>query len=291
VTPCLVHPGRTAVAGCAGCGRAMCATCGHPGPAGWTCMACLDRPVGSTPPPALPRPWQPTAARPAVPAPPRRPPSAAGQLGRTPLTPTVVAVAAINTVIFVITRADPQRAYDDFAMIPVRVHEGQWYRLVTGAFLHVSTEHLAFNMLTLLVIGAPVETLLGRSRFCLVYLLSGLGGSVCSYLLSPPTIEGIGASGAIFGLFGAYVVLARRLRFDVRTVTALIVIELVLSFLEPGIDWRAHVGGLVVGVGYSAALGAAGRRPSSTGRQAATTLAALGILALFVLIAPGQVDL
>lgn len=293
MTPCLVHPGRPAVAGCARCGRAMCATCGHSGPAGWTCAACLQRQPGVAPPPALPAsPPVPTAG--VSPARPRRP-LGAGQLGRTPLPPTVTVIAAVNVAVYVLTRANPSRVDARFAMIPELVHQGQWYRLVTAAFLHVSVEHLVFNMLTLLIIGAPVEVLLGRARLCLVYLVAGLGGSVCSYLLSKPDIEGIGASGAIFGLFGAYAVLARRHRFDLRPVVVLIVLELALSFAEPGIDWRAHVGGLLVGAGYTAALAArSGRAPPGRApalRPVAATILALAILGLFVLLPPGHVDL
>ena len=216
-----------------------------------------------------------------------------GQLGATSISPTVVVLAAVNVAVYAVSRADPLSAYARFAMVPELVHQGQWYRLLTAAFLHVSVEHVAFNMVTLLIIGSPVEALVGRVRFVAIYLVAGLGGSVCSYLVSRPDIEGIGASGAIFGLFGAYVVLARSRRFDLRTVSALIAIELVLSFVEPGIDWRAHVGGLVVGAGLTAALVAVGRRPTRATalREVAVTLALLAILMCLVLLPPGHVDL
>ncbi len=220
-------------------------------------------------------------------------PSGRGPLGNTPVSPAVVALVGINVVVFLISRRNPAESYLRFAMIPTRIHHGQWYRLVSAAFLHANTEHILFNMITLLVIGSPVEALVGRVRFGAIYLIAGIGGSVCSYLLSPSDIEGIGASGAIFGLFGAYAVLARRHRFDTRLVLILIVIELLISFADPGIDWRAHIGGLVVGTVVTAGFSVVrGWRPirRATGELlvAGVTLSALACL---VVLPPGHVNL
>jgi membrane associated rhomboid family serine protease len=209
------------------------------------------------------------------------------------MSPTVVALVAVNVVIFLITRRNPAQSYLRFAMIPAGIHSGQWYRLVTAAFLHANTEHILFNMITLLVIGSPVEALVGRVRFVAIYLIAGIGGSVCSYLLSPADIEGIGASGAIFGLFAAYAVLARRHRFETRLVLILIVIELVISFADRGVDWRAHLGGLIVGAAVTwgfllAARGTALRRRAGEVLVAGVILAVLSIL---VTLPPGRVNL
>jgi membrane associated rhomboid family serine protease len=88
---------------------------------------------------------------------------------------------------------------------------------------------------------------LGHARFIGLYALSLLGGSVLVYLLTPPGQATLGASGAIFGLFGATFVLARKLDFDVRGIVGLIVINLAITFIAPGISWQGHVGGLLTG--------------------------------------------
>jgi membrane associated rhomboid family serine protease len=107
--------------------------------------------------------------------------------------------------------------------------------------------HLLFNMFALYVVGPPLESWLGRLRFGSLYALSALGGSVLVYLLSPVYTPTAGASGAVFGLFGATFVVAKRLHLDVRWVAALIAINLVLTFTVPGISWQGHLGGLVTG--------------------------------------------
>jgi hypothetical protein len=89
------------------------------------------------------------------------------------------------------------------------VADGEYYRLVTAAFLHGGLLHLALNMFALASLGPVLESALGRSRFLALYLLSALGGSTLSFLLAAPNTVGVGASGAIFGLFGAFYVVAR----------------------------------------------------------------------------------
>jgi membrane associated rhomboid family serine protease len=134
-----------------------------------------------------------------------------------------------------------------FAMSPTSVAHGEYYRLVTAAFLHYGPIHLALNMYALYMLGSQVERTLGRSRFVAMYLASALGGSMLSYLLSPRNVLGAGASGAVYGLFGAYFVIARRLRADTSQIVGVIGFNLVFSFVVPSIDWRAHIGGLLVG--------------------------------------------
>jgi membrane associated rhomboid family serine protease len=135
----------------------------------------------------------------------------------------------------------------DFFNLGIAVADGEYYRLLTAAFLHGSTLHLLFNMLALYLLGPGLEAALGRARFIALYFLSALGGSVVSYALASPLQPSLGASGAIFGLFGAALVVSRRLNADVAGIAVVIGINLVLSFTIPNIDWRAHIGGLVVG--------------------------------------------
>lgn len=217
----------------------------------------------------------------------------AGTLGATSLTPVVIALIAINVVVYLASSGNRTDIEVRFGVVPFLIHEGQWYRLITGAFLHLDLTHLAFNMFSLAIIGSPTEVLLGRVRFLGVYLLAGVGGSVASYLLGAPNINAVGASGAIFGLFGAYYVLARRRHFDLRTVTVLIVINLVISFADPGIDWLGHLGGLVVGaiVAWAFDQTMDGRQPAYRLLEVLTAGATLGVLLLLVLVPPGRLDL
>lgn len=149
--------------------------------------------------------------------------------------------------------------YDRLAMQPVSllnaagavvpgVADGQWWRLVTATFLHFGWLHLAFNMLALLQLGTVVEAALGRARFLVLYLLAGVAGTTASYVLGPLNLQAAGASGAIFGLFGAAYVLERRRGGGAAgQYLVLIVVNLVLTFSIPNIDIRGHLGGLVMG--------------------------------------------
>jgi membrane associated rhomboid family serine protease len=136
----------------------------------------------------------------------------------------------------------------NWGMWPVGVAlDNEYYRLFTATFLHENLLHIGFNMLVLWMLGPQLEALLGHVRFTVLYLVAGLGGSVASFWFSSPNIVGIGASGAIFGLMGAYVVVGRALRADISQVLGLIAINVVIGFVGGGIDWRAHLGGLVTG--------------------------------------------
>jgi membrane associated rhomboid family serine protease len=162
-----------------------------------------------------------------------------------------IALIAINVLAFVLEMALPG-VEKDLALWPPGVAHGQWYRLVTSAFMHYGPTHLLLNMWALFVVGPPLEMLLGRLRFGALYALCGLGGSVLVYLISPINTATAGASGAIFGLFAATFVVGKRLAFDVRWVLAVIVINMVYTFVVPAvsaqlISWQGHVGGLVTG--------------------------------------------
>jgi membrane associated rhomboid family serine protease len=166
---------------------------------------------------------------------------------------------AVNVLMFVLQMTSKNLEGELTLWSPgVAIHD-QYYRLVTSAFLHYGITHLLFNMWALYVVGPPLEAWLGRLRFGALYALSGLGGSVLVYLLSPLQSATAGASGAIFGLFGAIFVVARRLRLDVRWVAAVIVINLVFTFVGPAlgtgaISWQGHVGGLITGAAVAAAF-------------------------------------
>jgi membrane associated rhomboid family serine protease len=166
----------------------------------------------------------------------------------------------------------------------IGVSQGEYYRLVTSAFLHAGLLHLMFNMFALAQIGPPLEAALGRVRFLTLYLLSALGGSVAGYCLAEPFQPSVGASGAIFGLFGAYYVVVRRLGGETSSIVVLLVINLVITFTVPSIDWRAHLGGLVTGAVLAAAFAYAPRGP----RQAQLQLGAVVLVARVLVIAVVQ---
>jgi membrane associated rhomboid family serine protease len=171
---------------------------------------------------------------------------------------------------------------------------GQYYRAFTAMWLHANFLHIFFNMIALLIVGPAVEVLLGKARFLVLYLLAGLGGSVASYLLSQPNAAGIGASGAIMGVLGAYVVLALRRRLPVAPVVGLLVINFLIGF-SGNIDWRAHLGGLITGSVLAFAYDYAGRLRDRTAELAVTigvSAATVALLAFLITgVAPGHVSL
>jgi rhomboid protease GluP len=135
---------------------------------------------------------------------------------------------------------------------------GQWYRLLTVALMHDQMSdlpyHLAFNMLALHSLGTQIEAVLGKGKFLTIFLISLLAGSITSTYFLPLNGYSIGASGAVFGLFGATLVLYRKFGVDLKSVLITVGLNLVIGFTIPGIDWRAHVGGLVGGAIAAKAL-------------------------------------
>jgi membrane associated rhomboid family serine protease len=134
-----------------------------------------------------------------------------------------------------------------FGMIPAAIAQGEWWRLLTSTLLHGSILHLLFNMYALYWLGPQLERSLGHVRFAALYLLSALGGSVASYWFSDLRTVSVGASGAIFGLITATIVIVREMRTDVSQLVVLLGLNVVIGFLQAGIDWRAHFGGAVTG--------------------------------------------
>lgn len=172
----------------------------------------------------------------------------------------------------------------------VGVANGEYYRLLTSMFLHEPPTaggafflHILFNMYALFIVGPPLEALLGRVRFAAMYLLTGLAGSVLAYVLTAPNVAELGASGAIFGLFGALLVVGRRLRLNIQPIAVTIGLNLVLTFSFAGISWQAHIGGLVAGAALAAAWAYA-PRPSRTTIQIASSIALAVVLVVMVVL-------
>ncbi|HEY7224918.1 MAG TPA: rhomboid family intramembrane serine protease [Micromonosporaceae bacterium] len=136
---------------------------------------------------------------------------------------------------------------------PAGIATGEYYRLFTSMFLHYGLLHLALNMWALWVLGRELEARLGPARFLSLYLVAGLGGSVACYIFTP-AVQAAGASGALYGLFGALFVVFRKLNLSTSSIITVLVINLVFSITVPGISIAAHIGGLIVGTLVGVAL-------------------------------------
>ncbi|MFC8435168.1 rhomboid family intramembrane serine protease [Streptomyces sp. NPDC057253] len=237
---CYRHPDRETGIRCTRCERPICPECMVSASVGFQCPDCVRDGGGSGPAPA--------AARPRT--------LAGGSVTADPRLFTKILIG-INLAVFIAIQANESLAADlsliaawpPAPFAPTEgVADGQYYRLVTSMFAHQEIWHIAFNMLSLWWLGGPLEAALGRARYLAVYFVSGLAGSALAYLLAAPGTQTLGASGAIFGLFGATAVLMRRLNYDLRPIIALLVINLIFTFGWSSISWQAHIGGLVAGL-------------------------------------------
>ncbi len=243
---CYRHPDRETGIRCIRCERPICPECMVSASVGFQCPDCVRGGSGTG--------HAPTATQPRT--------IAGGTIVADPRLLTKILVG-INVAVFIAVQAR-SALLSDLVLIgawppapfaPTEgVAGGEWYRLVTSMFTHNEVWHIGFNMLSLWFLGGPLEAALGRARYLALYFVSGLAGSALAYLLSSPTTATLGASGAIFGLFGATAVLMRRQNYDLRPIIALLVINLIFTF-NPGfnISWQAHIGGLVAGLitGYA----------------------------------------
>jgi membrane associated rhomboid family serine protease len=277
--PCANHPARAASVVCAHCDKPICTDCMHQAPVGWQCPDCIAAGAKKT---RVIRPFAGANA------------NRTGIVGSTNPTPVVIVLVAVCVVVFVASGFGKASVINRFGMWPYGVHFGhQYYRIFDSIFLHIDFLHIAFNMITLLIVGPAVEVMLGKSRFLTLFLLTGIGGNVLSYLIAPVLGVSAGASGAIFGVMAAYVVLALIQHKPMGPVVALIVINLVIGFTG-NVEWQAHVGGLVTGALLALAYQYASTLRQITREVAVTvgaSVAMLGVLVLLVLcVAPGHVN-
>ena len=124
----------------------------------------------------------------------------------------------------------------------------EWYRLFSVALTHAGLLHLGFNMYSLMVLGNPLEDAFGKNKLLIVFFVSLLTGSFASAYFASVYSYSVGASGAIFGLFGALAIVGKRIGADIRSIVVMIGINFVIGFAMGGVDWRAHLGGLIGGV-------------------------------------------
>ena len=172
-----------------------------------------------------------------------------------------ITLAVINALVFLILSfggmtEDAFYMYEKGAMfVPALIYDGEYYRLLTSMFMHFGFEHLLNNMVSLLVIGKYLEPLIGKLRFLIIYLISGIGGNVFSFMIERHTqdfVVSAGASGAVFGLTGALLCLVLLRNGRIGTITKqgmffMVGISLYNGFTSQGVDNFAHIGGLVTG--------------------------------------------
>jgi len=261
VPVCYRHPDRETYIRCTRCERPICPDCMTSAAVGFQCPECVAEGRATTPDVVSVLGTKP-AERPLV-------------------TMVLIGLNVLAYVVQITSGTDALSGLDKIAaqygMWPAGIAlDDQYYRLITATFLHASFLHIGFNMLVLWMLGPQLERILGHLRFTVLYLVAGLGGSVASFWFSSPGIVGVGASGAIFGLMGAYVVVGKKLRADIGQVLGLIAINVVIGFVAGGVDWRAHLGGLATGAAVAAVFAFLPRKP------ALQVLAVVAILALLV---------
>jgi membrane associated rhomboid family serine protease len=243
---CPRHPDRVSYVKCQRCGRPVCPECQRPAAVGVQCVDCVRQQA-------------------------RTIPSARTVFGGTVTNTPVVSYGIVGLCVLVYVIQLASGAFtEQISFVPALGKSEPW-RFITAAFAHSPNQitHILFNMFALWLVGAQyLERLLGGVRYAAVYLVSALGGSVMYLLLAqPPTpaqaalghwgawgTATVGASGAVFGLFGAYLVLNRHLGRSSAGMYATIAINAVLGFVIPGIAWQAHLGGLLTGVAVAAVI-------------------------------------
>jgi membrane associated rhomboid family serine protease len=173
--------------------------------------------------------------------------------------------------------------FDLGAMQPLAIANGQYWRLFSAMFLHVGLLHIGFNAYALWLFGRAIEGWLGRPWLLVVFFVSGFLASAASYAFGPITALGVGASGAIFGIFGAFIAYSYRRRntalgaANLRTAMTLIVLNALLAIGYRAIDWRAHLGGLLAGLALGYVADTMGSRPNARALQVLAVIALIGV--------------
>lgn len=269
---CYRHPNRETGVSCSNCGRPICPDCMTPTPVGMRCPECASQRTKVVR-------MREMSSRPEV----------------------TIALIAINVVAFLLegggfsvngsaggellrkgaTLGSGLVQLSTGQIVGEGVAYQQYYRVITGGFLHENLLHIGFNMWVLYVLGVQLEPALGRLRYGLVYLVSLLAGSLGALIVTPHAVT-VGASGAVFGIMGATAVemRARQIPIMQSGVGGLIFINLIISFTLPGISWGGHVGGLIGG-----ALAALVLRASDRAKVPQAAIAGLAAMAVVLALA------
>ncbi|NYG06891.1 membrane associated rhomboid family serine protease [Phycicoccus badiiscoriae] len=266
---CPRHPDRVSYVRCQRCSRPVCPECQRPAAVGVQCVDCVKEQAKTV-----------RTARTVF----------GGNVTDTPV--VSYAIIAICALVFVLQTARPGVS-GDISFVPY-LGKSQPWRFITSAFAHATITHILFNMLALWMVGAQyLERLLGRARYAAVYLVSAIGGSSCYLLLSPAVpfdelnpsswyIGAVGASGAVFGLFGALLVLNRHLGRSSAGMYATIGINAVIGFVVPGIAWQAHLGGLLTGAAVAGVIAATSSRETRRWQWPGVALVLLVVVAVAI---------
>ena len=167
--------------------------------------------------------------------------------------PVVSTLLAINIIVYFITIIPGigDQVFWWGMSINAAIAQGEWWRVVTAIFLHGSFTHILFNAFSLFVFAPDLERLVGKWRFLIIYFASGLAGNILTYIVQGPTYASVGASGAIFGVFGAYAALVYYTRNNFpqlkQVILPLLIVSVIMTFLSPGTNATAHIGGLATG--------------------------------------------
>lgn len=271
---CYRHPDREAHIRCQRCNRRICPDCMRPASVGFQCPECVREGSRTT-----------RSAR---------TPYGGQRTGNPALTSQVL--IGINVVVWVLILVSggtgsklvnylalrPSSTYQGFVYSQLEsVAQGDYWQLLTSMFAHITPTHIGFNMLALYVLGPGLEAAVGRSRFLAIYFVSGLAGSASVMWFSTPYQSTLGASGAIFGLMGALLVIAIKVRGDVRGIATWIAINFVITAVFSSyISWQGHVGGFVAGVALGAVVAYAPRV-----RRTSWQVAGVGAVAALVAVA------
>lgn len=257
---CYRHPDREAYIACQRCERMICPDCMRDASVGFHCPSCVSEGAKSV----------------------RAPRTIAG--GAVSAYEGLVSkiLIGLNVVAYIAQLATEDKAGSVFqrgAMQSYAVADGDYWRLLTAAFLHASLLHIAFNMYALYLFGPFAEKALGTVRFIAAYVTAAIASSVFVYWLEKPEVATIGASGAVFGLFGLVLVLLLKAKQDVRTLLVLLAINAVIS-LQGNISWQGHLGGFVAGCVLGAAFAYAPRD-----RRRAVQIAVFAVLWVAMIVA------
>ena len=264
---CYRHPDRETGVSCSNCDRPICPDCMTSTPVGMRCPECARQRTKVT--------------------------QGVGEASLFSTAPATFVLIALNAAAFLIEIATATGGFYeikrssivfDFGLFGPLVSEGEWYRLVTSGFLHAGLLHIGFNMFALFFLGRILEPSIGTPRFLAVYAASLLGGAFGALLLDPNALT-IGASGAIFGIFGATFVIARWRGFDAvaSSIGIVLLINLALTFGAANISIGGHLGGLAAGLICGAAV-IAGDRGAFGDRHAGVEIAVMVGVGLFALI-------
>ena len=265
---CVRHPDRPTRLRCTRCDRPACPDCLRDAAVGMQCVDCVNEGARSV----------------------RRPRTLAGaevSNGRPIITQVMIALNVLAYVVTVVQSGSPMNnsragLFTATSMIPELTANGEWWRILTSGFMHFGLIHLALNMAALFVVGPVVEQELGRLRYSAVYFLSLLGGSAAAFYFGTVCQQLAGASGAVFGLMGALLIVFKRQKRDISTILVVVGINLV-SNLFTNASLLGHLGGFVIGGLLTLAMVRAPQKNRNAYQIGAVVAAALLLGVMFAL--------